>query len=290
MYAITGMTGQVGSALANQLLDQGAAVRAVVRNPAKAQPWAVRGCELAVADITDSDALAKAFRGTEGVFVLIPPNFDPSPGFPELYPVIGSLVRAIEMARPPKVVLLSTIGAQAQEPNLLSQLGLVEHAFKHLPVPVAFLRAAWFIENAAWDVADARDHGLLHSFLQPLDKPVPMVATRDIAQVAAELLHESWDGVRIVELEGPRRVSPNDLAQAFAKATGREVKPAVMPRDTWEATFTTQGMRHPTPRARMIDGFNEEWIAFEGIGTQVRKGTTSVQAVIDALVASSAHA
>ena len=290
MYAITGMTGQVGSALANQLLDQGDAVRAVVRNPAKAQPWATRGCELAVADITDSDALAKAFSGTEGVFVLIPPNFDPSPGFPELYPVIGSLVRAIEMARPPKVVLLSTIGAQAQEPNLLSQLGLVEHAFEHLPVPVAFLRAAWFIENAAWDVADARDHGLLHSFLQPLDKPVPMVATRDIAQVAAELLHESWDGVRIVELEGPRRVSPNDLAQAFAKATGREVKPAVMPRDTWEATFTTQGMRHPTPRARMIDGFNEEWIAFEGIGTQVRKGTTSVQAVIDALVASSAHA
>jgi uncharacterized protein YbjT (DUF2867 family) len=290
MYAITGMTGQVGSALANQLLDQGDAVRAVVRNPAKAQPWATRGCELAVADITDSDALAKAFSGTEGVFVLIPPNFDPSPGFPELYPVIGSLVRAIEISRPPKVVLLSTIGAQAQEPNLLSQLGLVEHAFEHLPVPVAFLRAAWFIENAAWDVADARDHGLLHSFLQPLDKPVPMVATHDIAQVAAELLHETWDGVRIVELEGPRRVSPNDLAQAFAKATGREVKPAVMPRDTWEATFTTQGMRHPTPRARMIDGFNEEWIAFEGIGTQVRKGTTSVQAVIDALVASSAHA
>jgi len=290
MYAITGMTGQVGSALANQLLDQGDAVRAVVRNPAKAQPWATRGCELAVADITDSDALAKAFSGTEGVFVLIPPNFDPSPGFPELYPVIGSLVRAIEMARPPKVVLLSTIGAQAQEPNLLSQLGLVEHAFEHLPVPVAFLRAAWFIENAAWDVADARDHGLLHSFLQPLDKPVPMVATRDIAQVAAELLHDTWGGVRIVELEGPRRVSPNDLAQAFAKATGREVKPAVMPRDTWEATFTTQGMRHPTPRARMIDGFNEEWIAFEGSGTQVRKGTTPVQAVIDALVASSAHA
>lgn len=290
MYAITGMTGQVGSALANQLLDQGAAVRAVVRNPAKAQPWAVRGCELAVADITDSDALAKAFSGTEGVFVLIPPNFDPSPGFPELYPVIGSLVRAIEMARPPKVVLLSTIGAQAQEANLLSQLGLVEHAFEHLPVPVAFLRAAWFIENAAWDVADARDHGLLHSFLQPLDKPVPMVATRDIAQVAAELLHDTWDGVRIVELEGPRRVSPNNLAQAFANATGREVKPAVVPRDTWEATFAGQGMRHPTPRARMIDGFNEEWIAFEGIGTQVRKGTTPVQAVIDALVASSAQA
>ena len=290
MYAITGITGQVGSALANHLLDQGAAVRAVVRNPAKAQPWAVRGCELAVADIADSDALAKAFSDTEGVFVLIPPNFDPSPGFPDLYPVIGSLIRAIKIARPPKVVLLSTIGAQAQEPNLLSQLGLVEHAFRHLPVPVAFLRAAWFMENAAWDVASARDQGVLPSFLQPLDKPVPMVATQDIALVAAELLHDTWDGVRIVELEGPRRVSPNDLAQAFSSATGRDVKAAVVPRGTWEATFTTQGMQHPTPRARMIDGFNEEWIAFEGTGTQVRKGTTPVQTVIDALVAASVHA
>lgn len=290
MYAITGITGQVGSALANHLLDQGAAVRAVVRNPAKAQPWAVRGCELAVADIADSDALAKAFSGTEGVFVLIPPNFDPSPGFPDLYPVIGSLIRAVEIARPPKVVLLSTIGAQAQEPNLLSQLGLVEHAFRHLPVPVAFLRAAWFMENAAWDVASARDQGVLPSFLQPLDKPVPMVATQDIALVAAELLRDTWDGVRIVELEGPRRVSPSDLAQAFSSATGRDVKPAVVPRGTWEATFTTQGMQHPTPRARMIDGFNEEWIAFEGTGSQVRKGTTPVQTVIDALVAASVHA
>ncbi|WP_250627881.1 NmrA family NAD(P)-binding protein [Pinirhizobacter soli] len=290
MYAITGITGQVGSALANQLLNRGAAVRAVVRNAAKAQPWAARGCELAVADIADTDALAKAFSGTEGVFVLIPPNFDPSPGFPDLYPVIASLVRAIDIARPPKVVLLSTIGAQAQESNLLSQLGVVEHAFRHLPVPVAFLRAAWFMENAAWDVASARDQGMLHSFLQPLDKPVPMVATRDIAQVAAELLHDTWDGVRIVELEGPRRVSPNDLAQAFASATGREVKPAVVPRDTWEATFAEQGMRYPTPRARMIDGFNEEWIAFEGTATQVRKGPTSVQAVIDVLVAGPAHA
>src|ERR1700754_4847685 len=290
MYAITGITGQVGSALANHLLDQGAAVRAVVRNPAKAQPWAVRGCELAVADIADSDALAKAFSGTAGVFVLIPPNFDPSPGFPDLYPVIGSLIRAIEIARPPKVVLLSTIGAQAQEPNLLSQLGLVEHAFRHLPVPVALLRAAWFMENSAWDVASARDQGVLPSFLQPLDKPVPMVATQDIALVAAELLHDTWDGVRIVELEGPRRVSPNDLAQAFSSATGRDVKAAVVPRGTWEATFTTQGMQHPTPRARMIDGFNEEWIAFEGTGAQVRKGITPVQAVIDALVAASVHA
>jgi NAD(P)H dehydrogenase (quinone) len=66
---------------------------------------------------------------------------------------------------------------------------------------------------------------------------------------------------------------------------GREVKAAVVARGTWEASFAAQGMQHPGPRARMLDGFNEEWIAFESDGSQVRKGTTPVQDVIDMLVA-----
>ena len=40
----------------------------------------------------------------------------------------------------------------------------------------------------------------MHSFLQPLDHRIPMVATEDIAQTAVELLRESWKGVRIVEV------------------------------------------------------------------------------------------
>jgi NAD(P)H dehydrogenase (quinone) len=42
---------------------------------------------------------------------------------------------------------------------------------------------------------------VIPSFLQPLDKKVPMVATADIGRVAAGLLMESWTGVRIIELE-----------------------------------------------------------------------------------------
>lgn len=112
--------------------------------------------------------------------MLIPPIFDPTPGFPEVRAIIAAVTTAIETAKPPKVVCLSTIGAQAMQPNLLNQLGLVEKALGALPTPVCFLRAAWFMENAAWDVAPARDLGVVPSFLQPLDKPVPMVATADI--------------------------------------------------------------------------------------------------------------
>jgi uncharacterized protein YbjT (DUF2867 family) len=55
------------------------------------------------------------------------------------------------------------------------------------------------------------------SFLQPLDKAVPMVATADIGREAAKLLQESWTGRRVVELEGLRRVTPDEVAHTFAE-------------------------------------------------------------------------
>ncbi|MEA2739302.1 MAG: hypothetical protein QOH05_2609, partial [Acetobacteraceae bacterium] len=78
MYAITGITGQVGGAVARSLLEVGQPVRAVVRDAAKAEAWKARGCDIALADIADEAALTEALRGVEAAFLLIPPNFDPS--------------------------------------------------------------------------------------------------------------------------------------------------------------------------------------------------------------------
>jgi uncharacterized protein YbjT (DUF2867 family) len=137
------------------------------------------------------------------------------------------------------------------------------------------------MENAAADVAAARS-GVIPSFLQPLDHAIPMVATIDIGRTAAELLRDSWNGVRLVELEGPRRYSARDIGAAFAAALGRDVRIDPVPRDTWEALFRSQGMKHPMPRMRMVDGFNEGWIDFEG-GGEHRKGATTLDAVIAGL-------
>jgi NAD(P)H dehydrogenase (quinone) len=62
---------------------------------------------------------------------------------------------------------------------------------------ITFLRPAWFMENFSWNVAPAKN-GAIQSFLQPLDKPFPMVATADIGRVAAEPLQETWDGHRVI--------------------------------------------------------------------------------------------
>ena len=285
MYAVTGITGRVGGVVARTLLDTGQSVRAVVRDAAKGVAWKERGCEVALADMKDAEALTAAFTGVSGAFVLIPSNFDPTPGFPEVRAIITALTTAMKASKPPKVVCLSTIGAQATQPNLLNQLGLVEQALGALPMPVCFLRAAWFMENAAWDVAPARDTGVISSFLQPLDKPVPMVATADVGRGAAELLQETWTGRRIVELEGPTRVTPNQIAATFAEIFGRPVRMEAVPRDFWERLFASQGTKNPTPRAQMLDGFNEGWIEFENGERGSRKGQTEIETVLRQLVA-----
>jgi len=284
MYAITGITGRVGGAAARALLAAGLPVRAVPRNAAKGAPWAAHGCEVALADMTDAAALTTAFTSAQAVFPLIPPIFDPAPGFPEIREIITALTTAIAAAKPPKVVSLSTIGAQAAQPNLLNQLGLVEQALGALEVPVCFLRAAWFMENAAWDVTPARA-GVVPSFLQPLDNPFPMVATADIGQLAAALLQENWTGRRIVELEGPRRVTPNEIGALFGKILGHEVRMEPVPRGRWQELFTAQGMRNPTPRMQMLDGFNQGWIAFETGEQDTLKGQTDIETVLRQLMA-----
>src|ERR1700684_2208131 len=219
-FAITGITGQVGSVVAKTLLAAGHAVRAVVRSVEKGAVWAKQGCDVALAEMTDATALQAAFAGANGVFILLPPNFAPSKGFPETAAVVSALKKAVEAAAPGKIVCLSTIGAKARQPNLLTQLQMMEQALGLLPMPVAFLRAAWFMENAASDVEPAVKTGVLQSFLQPLDKPFPMVATADIGRVAAELLQKSWTGHRIIELEGPERVTPDEIATAFTDLLG----------------------------------------------------------------------
>lgn len=284
MYVITGITGQVGGAVGRTLLEAGLPVRAVVRDVAKAGWWAERGCEVVTASMQDAASLAAAFEGATGVFILPPPEFDPQPGFPEARAVIEAVSAALLKARPAKVVCLSTIGAQATENNLLTQRTLMEQALRELPMPTTFLRPGWFMENAAWDVASARDDGVIASYLQPLDKPVPMIATADVGRVAAELLQQTWSGLRIVELEGPQRVSPRDLASAFARVLDRTVQADIVDRHSWEALFRSQGMQHPLPRMRMLDGFNEGWIDFEGQPGEVMRGQVELDTVLRELV------
>ncbi len=178
----------------------------------------------------------------------------------------------------------STVGAQAKEENLLTNATIMEEGLRALSVPMALLRPAWFMENSAWDVAAARS-GHLPSYLQPLDHPIPMIATADIGVVVADLLQQEWTGTRVIELEAPRRYSANDIARVCAETIGSPVHVEAVPRDTWETTFRAQGMKHPMPRIRMIEGFNRRLDRFRGRrGRASERGRRRFEAVIRDLV------
>jgi NAD(P)H dehydrogenase (quinone) len=284
MFAVTGITGNVGGEVAGNLLAAGQPVRGVVRETRKGETWATRGCELVEADINDAATLTAAFKGAAGVFVLVPPNFDPSPDFREAHAVAAALRSAIDAARPNRVVYLSTIGAQATRSNLLTQHSIIEQVLGSLSIPICFLRPGWFMENASWDVTPVARNGVFPSFLQPLDKPVPMVATADIGRVAAELIQTTWSGRCVVELEGPHRVSPEEIAVTLADLLGRPVRTEAVPRETWESLFQSQGMKNPAPRIQMLDGFNEGWIEFESGEAGSRKGRVELRTVLQRLI------
>jgi NAD(P)H dehydrogenase (quinone) len=216
--------------------------------------------------------------------VLVPPNFDPSPDFREARATATALRSALDAARPGRVVYLSTIGAQATQSNLLTQHSMIEHALRELSIPISFLPPGWFMENSSWDVAPAARNGVIASFLQPLDKPVPMVATADIGRVAAEIIQTKWNGRRVVELEGAHRGTPNEIAATFASLLGRPVRVEAVPRETWESLFKSQGMKNPMPRIQMLDGFNEGWIEFESGEAGSRKGKVELRTVLQKLI------
>src|SRR5258705_11460101 len=121
MYAITGITGRVGGGVARSLLSVCEPVRAVVRDADKGRVWSNLGCEVALAEMEDAEALTRAFTDVTAVFILPPPVFDPQPGFPEAKAVIRPVRQALDATLPVKVVCLSTIRAQAAQSSLLSQ-------------------------------------------------------------------------------------------------------------------------------------------------------------------------
>jgi NAD(P)H dehydrogenase (quinone) len=261
MYAVMGITGKVGGAIARTLLAKGEKVRGIVRNPEKAAEWPKEGAELFKADYDDVDALTAAFTGVAGVFVMVPPNF--------------------------KAVYLSSIGAeQTSGLGLITSSHLLEEMLADLPFSHAFLRPAWFFENSAGDVASARNEAKFRFQLYPLDRKFPLVATADIGKVGAETLTQSWTGIRHIEVAGPEDYSPLDIADAFADAIGRPVEAIAVPRAEWETLWVSQGMPEgrTAPRAEMVDGFNSGWIHFGVPGTEHVDGATSLREVITQLV------
>lgn len=285
LFAMTGITGHVGAAAAQRLLAAGARVRAVVRSNAGATAWRSKGAEAMVALLDDAQALTRAFDGADGVYVMTPTWFESPDMFAENVRAVEALGRALRATRPGRIVLLSSIGAQhAAGSGAILKLHRMEQAFTDLAGLVS-LRAGWFMENYAGLIPHVRATGMLPSMLAPLDRAHPMVATQDIGRLVADLLLDTARGRGIVELEGPRRYSPNDVAEAFATVLRRPVQAQILPPSEWLGAYAQWGL---TPRSaeamrEMLAGFNSGHIAFERAQADTVHGPTRIEQVLASL-------
>lgn len=147
MYTIAGVTGQVGSAVADELLAARDEVRVLVRDPAKGEPWSRRGAEVAVTDLRDAGRLSDALRGSAGVFVLLPLNVTSATVASEAAELTEAVAKAVDAAGVPHVVALSAVGADLPaNTGALEWLHRFENRLRGTGAVITAVRSAHFQE------------------------------------------------------------------------------------------------------------------------------------------------
>jgi uncharacterized protein YbjT (DUF2867 family) len=284
MYVIAGATGNTGSVVANQLLQRGLAIRALVRDPSKASSLRERGAEVVAIDLGDTKALSRALEGAQGAYLLVPPNMGTDDFAAYQRATIDSIIDALSATRVPQVAFLSSVGAQHPAgTGPIKGLHIAERKLGQLEqTRVASIRAAYFMENVGMSLS-MLGQGLFPSFL-PKDFPIEMIATFDIGRLAADLLEQGIDRTQVIELAGPS-YTPQAIATKLSAMVGRPIEVAEAPIDQIVPTFTSFGM--PADLAEMyremMDGIIRGHVKPEG-GHRRVVGTTPIDEVLPRLL------
>src|ERR1700761_9760855 len=283
MFLVMGITGKVGGATAEHLLAQRKEVRALVRNREKASSWANRGVELVDGDWNEAAAIERALKGVEGAFVMLPAVWAPSPDYKEARGVIANYVEGLIKAAPPRVVALSSMGANRTSGlGMITALSLLEQGFRDLTSPIAFVRAGGFFENFLYGLQVAQG-GTLPVYYNPTNRKSTMVATDDIgAEVATLLTGQAWSGHRIIELGS--MVSADEVAVQLGEVLALDVKAFAVPRAGWAEAFQQFGIPegHTGPAEAMFESVNAGWVDLGIHGRQKEAGETSARDVFAA--------
>jgi uncharacterized protein YbjT (DUF2867 family) len=221
MYAITGASGNTGSTVAEMLLARGAKVRVIGRDTNRLARFA--GAEAFAADLTDADAVAKAFDGARAIYAVLPPNHSSTDVRAYQEKVSDALASALRKTSVTHAVVLSSIGADKNEKTgpVVGLHNLEQKLNSIVGLNALYLRAGYFMENLLPQAGIIRNLGIA---LGPVraDLRLPMIATRDIGAAAAEiLLKRDFTGKQTRELLGQRDLDYREAASVIGKAIGR---------------------------------------------------------------------
>ncbi|HVL74737.1 MAG TPA: NmrA family NAD(P)-binding protein [Noviherbaspirillum sp.] len=268
MYAVIGVSGNTGSAVARALLDLGRKVRAVVRRPEAGDEIRKQGGEIAVADLGDAKALAAALTGVDGAYIMTPPLLDVQDPDGTKRKMIATIRAAAEQAGAPPLVVLSSEGAHhSSGTGPVVSLHALEQSLRDYPGRLTFLRAPYFLDNWMEAIAPATEQGVFPSFMAP-GVGIDMATTEEIGRTAAQLLLETPGHHRVVELRSARLYSAQDVARELGQLLGKPLEVVYPPRSEWNGILEGAGLSRigAAQMAELFDCINSGRIGFSGEG------------------------
>lgn len=283
MFVVAGVSGHVGSVVAEQLLAKGQKVKVLVRDAAKGAAWSNKGAEVAQGSLEDQAFLTSALKGATGFFTLLPPNFAAPDFFAFQKATSDTIAAAVKASAVPHVVLLSSVGADLPSgTGPIKGLHYLENALRATGTKLTAVRAGYFQENIANSLAPAKQMGIFPNFTPSADYPMPMIATKDIGALAAQALLSPPAKSENVDLHGPA-YSIRQLAEKLGSALGKTLQIVDIPQSEWVGALSKAGMP-----AHVAAVFAEMYGAFASgtispKGDRMVQGTTTVDEVLKTL-------
>ncbi|MGR9244142.1 NmrA/HSCARG family protein (plasmid) [Rhizobium leguminosarum] len=215
---VTGATGNIGGQVIQHLVDRGADVRALVRDPSKASFPA--GVAVVKGDFLDVDALRTAFDGVSTLFLL-------NAVAPDEFTQALIALNVARSAGTERIVYLSVIhpDVYVNVPHFAGKFG-VERMIEQMGMNATILRPAYFIQNDLTIKDVITGYGV---YPMPVgDKGLAMIDVRDIAEIAAiELLRRERAAQPLptnrINLVGPDTLTGTDIAAIWSDVLGRQI-------------------------------------------------------------------
>lgn len=244
--AITGATGNIGSALVRHLLQAGHRVVAIARRSERLDALRAAGADTRAVDVaSDAAGLADALRGADAAFLMIPPRIDAPDFLTYADGVSNTLEAAVRASGVRKVVQLSSLGGDLPTgTGPIVSVHRLENRLRAIEgLDVLALRPTYFMENLYSSIGLIKGMGINGGPTRP-DVAFPMIATQDIAAAAAARLDKlDFRGHEVQSLLGPQDYTMQDATRALGAAIGRPELPYVQfPYDQAEQGMVGAGL------------------------------------------------
>jgi uncharacterized protein YbjT (DUF2867 family) len=226
MIVITTPTGDIGRQVLDRILASGEAVRVIARDPARLPARVSARAEVVPGSHGDAGVITKALAGADRLFWLVPPAPFGYPGRAEHY-YLGFTGPAARVAasQDVRVVGVTTLGhGYRGKAGLLSAALAMDTLIESSGVRYRALAMPFFMENLLRQAQAIKEQGMF-SMANTADRPLPAVATRDVAAAAAALLLDpAWSGQASVPVVSPDNLTPDDMAEVISDTLGRTVR------------------------------------------------------------------